>query len=33
MVMLNSNGPIAIDEVLRPMRASMEEASRNHSAL
>jgi NAD(P)-dependent dehydrogenase (short-subunit alcohol dehydrogenase family) len=33
MVKLNRNDPIAIDDVLRPMRASMEEASRNHSAL
>src|SRR3984885_4827854 len=33
MVKLNRNDPIAIDDVLRPMKASMEEASRNHSAL
>jgi len=33
MVKLNRNDPIAIDDVLRPMRASMEEASRDHSAL
>jgi short-subunit dehydrogenase len=33
MVKLNRNDPIAIDDVLRPLRASMEEASRNHSAL
>ena len=33
LVKLNRNDPIAIDDVLRPMRASMEEASRNHSAL
>jgi uncharacterized oxidoreductase len=33
MVKLNRNDPIAIDDVLRPMRASMEEDSRNHSAL
>jgi NAD(P)-dependent dehydrogenase (short-subunit alcohol dehydrogenase family) len=33
MVKLNRNDPIAIDDVLRPMRASMGEASRNPSAL
>jgi putative oxidoreductase len=33
MVKLNRNDPIAIDDVLHPMKASMEEASRNHSAL
>jgi uncharacterized oxidoreductase len=33
MVKRNRIDPIAIDDFLRPMRAYMEEASRNHSAL
>ena len=33
MVKRNRVDPGAVDEALRPMKASMEEASRNHSAL
>ena len=33
MVKRNRMDPGAVDEALRPMKSSMEEASRNHSAL